>query len=103
MARKIAAADPKTLDAAFKAQAQRTACGNRVSSHVKPVGKGMPIRNAAGAIRHTVTRIFASSGQPTPNSLMGDAANAITETAAATPIRVMIRRLRCAPRISRRL
>src|SRR5450631_3303198 len=103
MARKIAAADPSTLDAAFKAQAQRTAWGNRISSHVRPVGKGMPIRKAAGAIRHTVTKIFAGKGQPTPNSLIGAATNARAETAAATAISMMLRRWRYAPRISRRL
>src|ERR1700722_9654943 len=92
MARQMAAAEPKTLAAAFKAQAQRTACGKLFCSRVRPVGNGIPIRKPAGAIMHTVTRIFNGNGHPTPNSLTGAARYANAETVTATPNSTALRR-----------
>src|ERR1700683_4574560 len=89
----MAETEPNTLAAEFKAQAHRMACGNRRSKSVRPVGNGMPIRKPAGAIRKTVTRAFTGSGHPAPNLLIGDATNASTDTAAATPIKTMRRRV----------
>src|SRR5579864_4229294 len=91
MAKKIAAADPSTLAAAFRAQAQRTAPGYSAPRRAKPIGKGMPIRNPAGATRATVTATFRASGQPTPDSLIGAARKASVETAAATAIRIVLK------------
>src|SRR5580658_4612479 len=92
MARQIAATDPRTLAAAFSAQAQRTACGKLLSNRVRPVGNGMPIRKPAGAIMQTVTKAFNGSGHPTPNSLTGAARYANAETVTATPTRTALRR-----------
>src|SRR5690242_4667138 len=92
MAKKIAAADPSTLAAAFSAQAQRTARGYSAPRRDKPIGNGIPIRNPAGATRATVTAIFRASGQPTPDSLIGAARNARAETAAATAINTVLNR-----------
>src|SRR5689334_14900489 len=86
MAKKIAAADPKTLAAAFRAQAHRTARGYSAPRRARPIGNGMPIRKPAGATSPTVTVILRASGQPTPDSLIGDARKASVETAAATAI-----------------
>src|SRR5271155_1310850 len=93
MARQMAETEPNTLAAAFKAQAHRTACGNRRSKRVRPVGNGMPIRKPAGAIRQTVTAAFQGSGHPAPNSLTGAETNASIDTARATPIRTARNRL----------
>src|ERR1700684_3112018 len=92
MARQIGAAEPKTLAAAFSAQAERTACGKLFCSRVRPVGNGIPMRNPAGAIMHTVTRIFNGNGHPTPNSLTCAARYGGAETVTPTPISTAVRR-----------
>src|SRR5882762_8879170 len=80
----IAPADPITLAAAFSDQAQRTEACWRRSSRIRPVGKGMPMQNPAGAMSMTVIAIFIDSGQPTPPARSGDTTAAIVATRTIT-------------------
>src|SRR5436190_9114230 len=92
MARKIAVADPSTLAAAFNDHAQRTDGAWRRSRRRRPLGKGMPIRNAAGATASVVRMILACKDQPAAAVTRGVAANARIATRAATPARTRISR-----------
>src|SRR5687767_7743864 len=86
MAIKIALADPRTLDAAFIAQAHRTEGLCQRSSRLSPVGKGMPIAKPAGAIARAVTNILAGSGHVMAALLNQGARNAriVTRPAIVT-------------------
>src|SRR5450432_1092162 len=81
----MAAPDPSTLAAAFSDHAQRTDGGWRFSRRRRPLGNGMPIRNAAGAMDSAVISIFAGKGQETAPAVMAGAANASSATRIATP------------------
>ena len=84
IAKKIAAAEPNTLDAAFNDQAQRTLGLWKASSRARPCGNGMPMQKPAGAINKTVSSIFTGSGSPTKAVVIGAAENANIATNTAT-------------------
>src|SRR5438067_5516585 len=72
----MAAAEPRTLAAALSDQAQRTDRAWICSSLRRPIGNGMPIKKAAGAIASVVIRSFAGSGQVAAALTSGVAAKA---------------------------
>ena len=71
MAKKMAAAEPRTLAAALMDQAQRTFAGMMCSSLLKPEGKGMPMANPGGAMSSTEMSTLSANGSPTPPSVTG--------------------------------
>lgn len=80
MANISALAEPSTLEAEFSAQAHFTEGACCASKRERPVGIGMPIKKAGGAIISTVTMTFSHPGQPTPASASGPAACATSVT-----------------------
>src|SRR5260370_40653471 len=88
MEQTMEAADPMTLAAAFRDQAQRTEDGCRASSRFNPVGKGIPIAKPAGKISSTATAIFKGWGHPTAVETSGETSAAIAATSRTTAPRV---------------
>src|SRR5260370_2472452 len=84
MEQTMEAADPMTLAAAFRDQAQRTEDGCRASSRFNPVGKGIPIAKPAGKISSTATAIFKGWGHPTAVETSGETSAAIAATSRTT-------------------
>jgi hypothetical protein len=98
MAMNIAPADPRTLAAAFTDHAHRTEGACICSRRQRPLGNGMPMRNAAGATIAAVRITLAANGHPAAALTRGEAPNAN----AATPPRTR-RSLRSLPATRRRL
>src|SRR5271169_3384742 len=89
----MAAAEPRTLAAAFRDQAQRTEGGWSFSRRRRPQGKGIPIRNAAGKIDAAVTAIFNNRGQPAAAASKGATPKASAATRTKIAPRMLIRSL----------
>src|SRR5258708_3034555 len=87
-----APAEPSTLAAAFSDQAQRTDGEWIAFSRRSPLGKGTPIRNAAGAMASAVTAIFKPMGQVAAAVTRGEAPNASAATRMAIAASVRINR-----------
>jgi len=68
---------------------------------LKPVGSGMPMKKAGGAIIRMVSKIFSQSGQPTPASVTGETHTMSSVTATATRTMVALRRAWLSPTMRR--
>ncbi len=90
MARNMAAAEPRTLEAALMDQAQRIADGMAFSRSVRPVGKGMPMAKPTGLMRATEMRTFNAKGSATPPSATGVTTAASVNTAATISTMIML-------------
>jgi len=97
IAKKIAAAEPRTLEAALSDQAQRTEGLWKTSNRANPCGKGMPMQKPAGAINSTVSSIFTGSGRPTSAVVICDAEKASMATRTLTRPRARMSLLSSSP------
>ena len=94
----MAAAEPRTLDAAFTDHAQRTVFGRVFSSRLSPVGNGIPMAKPTGLISATVISALTGSGSATPLSEIGATTAARVSTAATISTMARLKRPK-SPRI----